>query len=74
MPFAGHPFDFDPTHGRTLDDLLNIGAPDAPPDFDAFWHGCREAADGIPPRPRLGRLVEERDGCRVREISYDTLD
>ncbi|MGW6792038.1 hypothetical protein [Streptomyces chartreusis] len=61
-------------HARpTLDDLLNIGAPNALPDFDAFWRGCKAAADGTPPRPRLGRLFEERDGCRVREISYDTL-
>lgn len=73
MPLATHPFDFTSTHGRTLDDLLNIGAPDAPPDFDALWRACKAATEGIPPRPRLGRLVEERDGCQVREISYDTL-
>lgn len=73
MPFATHPFDFDPTHGHTLDDLLTIGPPDAPPDFDAFWRESKAAADGTPPRPRLGRRVEERDGCHVREIFYDTL-
>ncbi|MEU9731762.1 acetylxylan esterase [Streptomyces sp. NPDC048002] len=72
MPAPTHPFAFDPTHGHTLDDLLRIAAPAAPADFDAFWRARKEAADQVPPHPRLGRLVEDRDGYRIQELSYDT--
>ncbi|MFJ3666969.1 acetylxylan esterase [Streptomyces sp. NPDC090106] len=73
MPPVTHTFAFDPTHGHTLDDLLKIGAPTAPAGFDAFWRARKEAADRVPPRPRLGRVVGHHDGHLVQEVSYDTL-
>ncbi|MFJ5177383.1 acetylxylan esterase [Streptomyces griseoviridis] len=68
-----HAFAFDPTHGRALDDLLASGAPPAPADFDVFWRALRAAARRVPPRPRLVRAVEERDGHRINEVTYDSL-
>ncbi|WP_328491921.1 acetylxylan esterase [Streptomyces sp. NBC_00414] len=73
MSFIGHPFAFDPAHGYGLEGLLGVGAPGGPPDFDGFWRGRRAAAALVEPRPLLGDVVEERDGFRVHEVSYDAL-
>ncbi|WP_338700133.1 acetylxylan esterase [Streptomyces sp. Q6] len=69
-----HEFPFDPTYGYTLDDLLAVPAPnDAPADFDAFWRGRHDAARQVRTRPEVGRLVEERDGVRIFEVTYDSV-
>ncbi|WP_093610876.1 acetylxylan esterase [Streptomyces indicus] len=68
-----HDFPFDPSYGRTLDDLLRIPAPEGPADFDAFWRGRYEQARAVAPRPELGPLVEERDGVRIHEVSYTSV-
>ncbi|MCQ4211551.1 acetylxylan esterase [Streptomyces longispororuber] len=65
-----HDFPFDPSYGRTLDDLLRIPVPGGPEDFDDFWRAQYRAALEVAPEPEVGRLVEERDGVRVFEVSY----
>ncbi|MBO1336992.1 acetylxylan esterase [Streptomyces sp. VRA16 Mangrove soil] len=71
MTAFAHDFPFDPTYGYTLDDLLAVPGPgDAPDDFDAFWRGRYERARAVETRPEIGRLVEERDGVRIFEVTY----
>lgn len=70
MPRFAHDFPFDPSYGRGLDELLGIAAPAAPAGFDRFWGGRYEAARRVEPEPRLGALVEERDGVRIFDVSY----
>ncbi|MDQ1033977.1 cephalosporin-C deacetylase [Streptomyces sp. V3I8] len=43
-----------------------------PGDFDAFWRGRRATAALVDPCPRVGGVVEERDGFRIHEVSYAT--
>ncbi|MFD6290085.1 acetylxylan esterase [Streptomyces sp. NPDC060205] len=68
-----HSFGFDPGCGYGLEGLLAVGAPGGPVDFGAFWEGRRDAAARVEPRSLLGDVVEERDGFRVHEVSYDAL-
>ncbi|MER6618020.1 acetylxylan esterase [Streptomyces xantholiticus] len=70
MPPFAHDFPFDPSYGRTLDKLLQIPAPAAPAGFDGFWRSRYEAARRVEPEPRIGELVEERDGVRIFDVTY----
>jgi cephalosporin-C deacetylase len=65
-----HDFPFDPSYGAGLDDLLRVPAPQGPADFDAFWRGRYARARAVDTEPRVGRLVEERDGVRIHEVSF----
>ncbi|NGO80874.1 acetylxylan esterase [Streptomyces sp. YC504] len=65
-----HDFPFDPAYGSTLDDLLGISAPAAPTDFDEFWRDRYARALRVRPAPEVGRVVEERDGVRIHEVTY----
>lgn len=42
-----HDFDFDPTHGYTVEKLLQVGAPEEPEDFEAFWRRTYKSAMAI---------------------------
>lgn len=68
-----HAFPFDPTYGYDRERLLTITAPEAPPDFDAFWRGTFDATMRVPPRVELrdGRAIAPGWDCR--ELRYDTL-
>ncbi|OMI35206.1 acetylxylan esterase [Streptomyces sparsogenes] len=70
MPRFVHDFPFDPSYGRTLGELLRIAAPAAPVGFDSFWRARYEVARRVEPEPRVGALVEERDGVRILDVSY----
>ena len=48
-----HPFDFDPTYGLGIDELLALRPPPAPPGFDGLWRGRYFDALGVSPRPEL---------------------
>lgn len=65
-----HDFPSDPSYSCGLGELLRIPAPEGPADFDAFWLGRYEEARAVAPQPEVGRLVEERDGVRIHEVSY----
>ncbi|MZD09267.1 acetylxylan esterase [Streptomyces sp. SID5785] len=65
-----HDFPFDPAHGMGLDALLRVPAPEGPADFDAFWRDRYARARAVATEPRLGPLVEERDGVRIHEVTY----
>ncbi|MGY0018432.1 acetylxylan esterase [Streptomyces sp. YJ-C3] len=72
-PAFVHDFPFDPAYGLTLDDLLRVPAPEAPADFADFWRERYEEALRVAPKPEVGRVVEERDGVRVHEVTYASL-
>ncbi len=48
-----HPYSFDPAYGYGLDDLLAVGAPNAPTDFADFWQDRYRKALTVAPRPQL---------------------
>ncbi|MFI9628144.1 acetylxylan esterase [Streptomyces sp. NPDC052042] len=68
-----HDFPFDPTYGRTLDELLRIPAPEAPDDFDAFWRNRYAQARAVATEPELGPLEEERDGVRIHGVTFTSV-
>lgn len=70
-----HSFPFDPTYGYDLDALLRVGAPEGPPDFEAFWGQSYADAMRIDLRlehRQIAHPLDER--FRVLEIEYDSLD
>ncbi|GIG69542.1 acetylxylan esterase [Phytomonospora endophytica] len=69
MVFA-HDYPFDPAYGYDLDELLKVGAPEGPADFDDFWRGLFAAASAVDVTPELGPVEEERDGVRVHPVSF----
>ncbi|WP_299528289.1 acetylxylan esterase [uncultured Streptomyces sp.] len=73
MVSFAHDFPFDPAYGRTLDDLLEIPAPDGPDDFAEFWRARFEAARAVGTRPELGPVEEVRDGVRVHGVTYTSV-
>ncbi|MER5274648.1 acetylxylan esterase [Streptomyces sp. NPDC002809] len=68
-----HEFPFDPAHGRTLDDLVAVGAPPAPDDFADFWRARYEVARSVATDPELGPLEDERDGVRIHGVTYTSV-
>lgn len=69
-----HDFPFDPAHGYTApDQLLQVPAPPAPADFEAFWRDRYARARAVDTRPVLGPVEEERDGVRIQGITYTSV-
>lgn len=73
MPSFVHEFPFDPSYGRTLDDLLTISAPPAPDDFADFWRARHEAARQVDTAPEIGPLESERDGVRIHGVTFTSV-
>lgn len=65
-----HPYDFDPTYGFELPELLAIRQHPAPPGFDDFWHARYLAAREIAPEPRLSNSAFSHPDWRVEDIRY----
>ncbi|RPK58896.1 Acetyl xylan esterase (AXE1) [Streptomyces sp. ADI96-02] len=69
-----HDFPFDPACGSPApDELLGIAAPSAREDVDAFWRSRYERARRVAVRPEVGPVEEERDGVRVRPVTYSSV-
>ena len=68
-----HPFDFDPTYGYSKEDLLKVGLPEAPPDFDAFWQQTYAENEAIALNPVRERLPSPLPGHSLHEVSFSTL-
>ncbi len=70
-----HGFAFDPTYGHTLADLLRVGSPEPPGDFDAFWQDTfREAMTVDPAVTTRDVTPPGLDHLEVMEIEYTGLD
>ncbi len=66
----GHGFQFDPSHGYSLEGLLAVEAPKTPDGFAEFWRERYARALAVQPKVRLKDTGESRDGWQVWEISY----
>ena len=69
-----HPFDFDPTYGLGLDELLAMSAPPAPPGFDDFWRSRYGAALAVNPLPQLSQSGSSHPNWHVHDILYTSTD
>ncbi|MCX4532882.1 acetylxylan esterase [Streptomyces sp. NBC_00841] len=68
-----HDFPFDPSYGRSLDELLRVPPPAAPGDFAAFWRARHDEARKVATEPRIGPLEGERDGLRIHGVTYTSV-
>lgn len=71
-----HPYDFDPTHGYRLDDLMAVGWPDPPADFAAFWRRRYLAARMIDPAPRIQPAsgANPHPDWHIHDLTYQSTD
>jgi cephalosporin-C deacetylase len=69
-----HPYDFDPTCGLGVEELLAIRPPLAPPGFDDFWRARHAGALGVDPRPQLGESESRHPDWLVHDLSYTSTD
>ena len=67
-------YEFDPSYGYTLDALLDVSAPKAPKDFDAFWMKRYQNALAVDAQPQTTVVSENQNGWRVLEITYTSTD
>jgi cephalosporin-C deacetylase len=69
-------FGFDPTHGYRLAELLEVGAPDEPDDFDAFWSGILAEAQALDVAIGLGPWapLDGSPGTEVADLYFQSLD
>lgn len=70
MPTVEPTYDFDPSYGYTPEQLLQVGSPDAPEDFDAFWNKRYQRALAVSPRPELKDTGETIQGARIFTITH----
>jgi len=69
-----HPYDFDPTYGFGLDQLLALRPPPAPPGFDEFWRARYSDALALKPQPRSSESAANHPNWHVRDIVYTSTD
>ncbi|OWV86484.1 deacetylase [Rhizobium sp. N122] len=69
-----HPFDFDPTYGMQLEDLLAIEPPEEPDGFDAFWQARYRKALTVDPQPVLSRSELTHPDWQVLDLVYRSTD
>lgn len=71
---ARHGYGFDPTHGYSFDELVSVGLPEAPDDFERFWSERYRRALDVSPRPRVQDLGWDVGALRVFDLSYFSTD
>lgn len=69
-----HDYSFDPSYGYTLDELLGVGAPEAPEGYDAFWKTRFEGAVQLDPSPVLTETGKVKNGWREFDLEYRSTD
>lgn len=65
-----HSYDFDPTYGMALTQLLAVEPPVPVSDFADFWTRRYAAAVTIDPRPQIQSGVKALNGHLVHELRY----
>ena len=68
-----HPFEFDPTYGYGLEELLQVSRPEVPADFEDQWRARYQRALAVDPKPHLRQLGSVGDRL-VWELSYTSTD
>ena len=61
----------DPTYGHDLGALLQVGAPDAPPDYEEFWRETYAQTLRVPPRIERREIASPDAEFRLFEIEFD---
>lgn len=72
MPIP-HDYPFDPGYGYSLNELLAVGAPDEPEDFEDFWRESYREALRIPLRAERRRVRSPNRAFELYEVEYDSL-
>lgn len=67
-------YNFDPSYGYSLTQLLAITTPKKPQNFDSFWQNRYQNALTITPNPQTKILHKNQHGWRVFEINYTSTD
>jgi cephalosporin-C deacetylase len=67
-------YNFDPTFGYTLNQLLAVKTPIEPKDFEDFWINRYQKALAVDPKPNTRLISEDKSGWRVFEIAYSSTD
>ena len=71
---AVHPYEFDPTHGFGVDELLSVRPPPAPPGFDEFWRARLARALKVDPEPQLRETAPRHARWSVHDLVYASTD
>ena len=69
-----HDYPFDPSYGYSLEDLLTVTAPIAPPDFTDFWRQRYRKALSHHPKPMIQHTGVRHSGFEVYDLSYRSTD
>jgi cephalosporin-C deacetylase len=67
-------YDFDPSYGYSLAQLLAVKTPKEPKDFDGFWQTRYQKALTVAANPQTKIINENKQGWQVFEISYTSTD
>jgi cephalosporin-C deacetylase len=67
-----HNLPFDPTYGYNLDQLLQVGAPPAPADFEEFWRHTYQEALTVPPAITTRLMESPHPAVELYEIEFDS--
>ena len=68
-----HDYKFDPTYGYSKQDLLSVGYPEAPDDFDDFWEQTLSESIAVALNIEQEPLDGPFPGHTLSKISFDTL-
>lgn len=67
-----HPYAFDPSYGYSLQQLLQVEAPNPCPDFESYWRNCYKEAMRVKPKPRLIDTGKNYNGFQIFDIYYQS--
>lgn len=73
MKNINHPFNFDPSYGYTLEQLLAVRPPSPPEDFAEFWQNRYRNALSIHPHFNMGQCGTHA-GFNIFDIQYQSSD
>jgi cephalosporin-C deacetylase len=67
-------YNFDPTYGYSLEQLLAVKTPKEPKDFDSFWQKRYQKALVVDPQPHIKIISKDNEGWRRFDIRYTSTD
>jgi len=67
-------YNFDPSYGYSLAQLLAVTTPQEPKDFDSFWQSRYQKALTLTPKPHIKLLHKNKLGWRVFILTYPSTD
>ena len=69
-----HSYPFDPSYAYTREELLSVGAPEEPADFDAFWKARYQAALKVKSAAVLKKCDKSTDRWQEFDLYYTSTD